>query len=263
MTQRLSVTTAEALLDEELALEHELALERARSSLLGFITFLDPSFVVNWHHRLLCKLMDGMVDSKLTRLLVSCPPRAGKSQILSRYFPAYMLGRDPNESFICASYGAELANAFTRDVQRIIESDAYRQVFPRTTIKAPGTAVPGSTQAVRKTNYFEIVGHGGKYRAAGVGGSLTGQGGSWLLMDDLTRNADQARSPTIMAGQREWYDQVFRTRASPKVRIAGCSTRWHENDVLGHILATAAANPEADQFTYINLPAINETGPND
>lgn len=251
---------------EELAqLEQELAVERARSNLLGFIKHIDvdDAFVVSWHHRLLCRLLDSMVDGSLRRLLVSMPPRHGKSQVLSRHFPAYILGRNPDARIIATSHTADLASAFNRDVQRIIDRPEYAQVFPHTRLKSAMVTQEAAGHYLRTSDMFEVVGYRGYYKSAGIGGAITGMGGDWLVCDDLLKDWQQAKSPTVRLAQQEWYRSTLRTRAAKDARILGCMTRWHEDDVFGWLIEMARSDPLADQWTVINLPAINEDGPGD
>lgn len=250
------------LLDEELQLEEELALERARESLLGFITYVSPHLEMSWHHRLLCSLIDDMVAGRETRIIVSVPPQHGKSEILSRHLPAYLFGLNPDEKVVLCSYGMDLAERFNRDTQKIIDSDVYRRVFPATTLASTKTAKSGGTTHVRTNKEFDIVGRRGNYRCAGAGGSaLTGMPANWLLLDDLIADADEARSTTILDSKWEWYLSVARTRLSSTGRALLVGTRWADRDVAGRNIALSKADPAADQWRVINLPAIKEGPP--
>lgn len=252
----------QAALDEELALEEEVALERARSSMLAFVLYVTPAFEVNFHHRLLCSLIDDMVAGRETRIIVSVPPQHGKSEILSRHLPAYLFGLNPDEKIVLCSYGMDLAERFNRDTQKIIDSDAYRRLFPDTQLSSPKNARHGGTTCVRTNKEFDIVGRKGNYRCAGAGGSaLTGMPANWLLLDDLIADADEARSATVLDNKWEWYLSVARTRLSSTGRALLVGTRWADRDVAGRNIALAKSDPNADQWKVINLPAIKEGPP--
>ena len=104
----------------------------AKESLLAFTQYTYPAYDTNWHHRTICEYLDKLIAGDIKRLMIFTHPRAGKSELVSRRLPAYALGRNPELSIISASYGAALARRMNRDVQRIIDTDAYRDLFPQT-----------------------------------------------------------------------------------------------------------------------------------
>src|SRR3978361_1775958 len=76
---------------------------RARQRLEDFTLYTKPNYDLNWHHRVLCQYLDRLVAGEITRLMVFMPPRHGKSELVSRRLPAYILGRDPDASIIACS----------------------------------------------------------------------------------------------------------------------------------------------------------------
>ncbi len=105
-----------------------------RENLLPFTAYTKPDYTANWHHRALAQKLDQIAARKCRRLMVFMPPQHGKSELVSRRFPAYMLGRDPDLRLICASHTNDLAVSMNRDVQRIMTSNAYARVFPETAL---------------------------------------------------------------------------------------------------------------------------------
>src|SRR5262245_17706333 len=97
----------------------------ARNSLEHFTRYMMPTYQVKWFHRVWCQYLDKLVSGEIRRLLVLSPPRHGKSTLVSRYLPAYVLGRDPNAQIIACSYSADLASRMNRDVQRIIDDSRF------------------------------------------------------------------------------------------------------------------------------------------
>jgi len=85
-----------------------------------------------------------VLSGEIRRLMIFQPPQTGKSELVSRRFPACALGRNPDIRILSASYSASLATDMSRDVQRIIDSDTYRQLFP-------GTRLAGSRDAEQRT----------------------------------------------------------------------------------------------------------------
>lgn len=230
--------------------------ELARRNLEDFIRFTYPNYDFGWFNEELAasltQFVQDVVDGKQPRLMIFAPPRSGKSEQVSRRLPAWALGKHPDLQFIGASYSADLANRMSRDVQRIIEGDGYDQIFPNVSLPQKG-----DTNHTRTQDLFEIVGHKGAYRAAGVGGGITGMGADIGVIDDPVKDAKEANSKTYRDSVWEWYTTTFYTRLSPKSGILLCMTRWHEDDLAGRLLK-AAENDDGDKWQVIDYPAIAE-----
>ena len=164
---------------------------KARDSLLDFTTYTFKAYETNWHHELICDYLERWYSGEIKRLMVFSPPRSGKSELVSRRLPAWIFGKDPDCAIIATSYGMDLASKMNRDVQRIITSDEYHRVFPETSLsgRAVRTITAGESY-LRNTENFEIVGHKGIYKCAGVGGGITGMGGNCLSGDTLIMTTD-------------------------------------------------------------------------
>jgi predicted phage terminase large subunit-like protein len=183
------------------------------------------------------------------------------SEIISRRLPAYILGINPNASIMSCSYGADLASRMNRDVQRIIDSKEYNQVFPETNLFGQNVRTVAQGSYLRNNDIFEIVGKRGVYKSAGVGGGITGQGFEYGLVDDPIKNQQEADSPTYRQNIWDWYTTTFHTRAEKDACICIILTRWHEDDLAGKLLELAKNDPAADQWEVISLPAIKEGEP--
>src|SRR5690606_6148864 len=110
----------------------------------------------------------------------------------------------------------------------------------------------------RNSDLFEEVEYNGYYRSAGIGGAITGMGMLYGIIDDPFKNRQEANSQTIRDKVWDWYISTFRTRLAPGGGILLTMTRWHEDDLAGRLLALAASDPKADQWTTVTLPAIAE-----
>ncbi|RZL29651.1 MAG: terminase [Sphingomonas sp.] len=243
------------LLERQLHLERREADWRARNGLLGFTLRTMPSYEVNWHHRLVCKHLNKVADGSITRLILSMPPRTGKTQLVSRQFPAFFLGQNPDAEIIAASYGSTLALNNSRDVQRIMMSAEYTKIFPNTRL---ADSVPGAKRWVQTAEQFRVVDRRGGYTATSVGASGTGLGADCALVDDPFRDWQDSGSKLMRDRVWDWYTSVLYTRQSKHGRIIVVNTRWHEDDLVGRLVEQANNDPEADQWTVINLPAIKE-----
>lgn len=260
------MTRSERAQDELLPLLESVALDRARESLLTFTRLTRPHYRANWHHRMLCRALERFARGEIPRLLVEMPPRHGKSELVSRVLPAWLFGRDPNTQLIAGSYSADLASMMSRDVQRIIDSSKYQEIFPDVRLSSG----KGAGSWVRTANLFEVVGHRGQYRCAGVGGGITGMGGAvnapcFVIIDDPIKNMEEALSAAYREAVWSWYTSVLLPRlVGTPSGILLTLTRWHHDDLAGRLLAQAKADPEADQWTVIRCPAIREDdAPND
>lgn len=229
--------------------------ELARRHMRNFVQYtMGESYLMGWVHREICRELDEFLDAvilgKSPRLMITMPPRHGKSELATRRFPAYVFGRYPDLPIISTSYSADLSSRMSKDVQRVIDSQQYRLVFPETKL-----AEKKGDTATRTADFFEIVGHRGVYRSAGVGGGVTGLGMSIGIIDDAVKDRAEADSYTIREKIWDWYGSTFYTRLAPGGGILLINTRWHMDDLAGRLLE-AARTGEGDQWRVVNFPAI-------
>lgn len=224
--------------------------------MLAFTTYTKPDYEVNWHHEVLCDHLDRLYTGEIRRLMVFMPQRQGKSELVSRRFPAYVFGRDPKTSVMGCSYGADLSSRMNRDVQRIIDGPEYKRVFPETRLYGKNVRTTAEGSYLRNSDIFEIVDYLGVYRSAGVGGGITGMGFDFGIIDDPVKDPKDAESEVVRESLWEWYTGAFWTRQAPNARILLTMTRWHEDDLAGRLLAMAESDPKADQWTVLKLPGV-------
>ncbi|MCD7721308.1 MAG: terminase family protein [Prevotellaceae bacterium] len=175
------------------------------------------------------------------------------SSLISQYFPSWALGRDPDLKIVGASYSASLATRFSREIQRLMETDEYRQVFPDTYIS--GSAGREKAKGyVSNIDTFETVGHKGFYKAVGVGGSLTGTPADIAIIDDPVKDREEAYSQVYRDRAWNWYNSVLKTRLHNDSKVLFVMTRWHEDDLAGRILQA-----EGERWEVVTIPAICET----
>lgn len=218
-----------------------------------FIPYINPSYQRKWFHGVIADKCQELLDGKIRNLMVFMPPQHGKSEIISRSFPAFAMGDNPDIKIVGCSYSATLAQQFSRSVQRIIDSREYAAIFPDTFLN--GANVRTVTRGyLRNVDMFETVGHKGFYRAVGVCGGLTGTAVDIAIIDDPVKDAIEAYSPTYRERVWEWYTSVLLTRLHNESRQLFIMTRWHEDDLAGRIL-----QKEADKWEVLTLPAIRET----
>lgn len=194
------------------------------------------------HLLLLSKKLVDVTAGRTTRLIVEMPPRHGKSQLCSRYFPAWYFGIKPQNNIILTSYEADFAASWGRMARDIIEKHGEELFDIR--VRSDSSAA----------NRWEIEGHGGGMITAGVGGAITGRGGNVLIVDDPIKNAEEAHSKLRRDKIWDWYKSTLYTRLEPGGAIIVIMTRWHEDDLVGRLL-----NPEygeVEMWERVNFPAI-------
>ena len=245
--------------EQRQVLMEEALRELARRTMGDFVLYVDDNYRMNWHHRLLCDYLDKLACKEIRRLMVFMPPRHGKSELVSRKFPAYLLGRNPDTSIISCSYSADLASRMNRDVQRLIDSEKYSLLFPESHLFGKNIRSTAKGSFLRNSDIFEIVNHRGTYRSSGVGGGITGMGGEYIIIDDPVKNREDADSATMREKVYDWYTSTLYTRLEKDGCILLTLTRWHEDDLAGKLLK--AAQEGADQWTILELPAVCEYPP--
>ena len=181
-----------------LELEKELHRRSAAERFPVFLDYVTPSYSRQWFHTLIAEKCQQLIDGTLgtDRLMLFVPPQHGKSEIVSRKFPAWVLGRNPLMKIVGSSYSADLAQQFSRSIQRTIDSPEYAAVFPSTYLNNSNVHSNAKGGWLRNIDLFETVGYGGFYKAVGVGGSLTGTPVDLGIIDDPVKDAIEAGSAT-------------------------------------------------------------------
>lgn len=227
--------------------------EIGRRSLINFTEYTFKGYKTNWHHRVIANELDMALAGQHDSVIICVPPQNGKSELVSRRFPAYALGKNPNLNIVAASYGATLATEMSRDVQRIMDSDEYAELFPQVRLASSRDSEQRSADA------FDVVGYRGKYRSVGVGGGVTGKTAHIGIIDDPIKSREEAESEVYRNKVWKWYRDDFSTRFFGTGIIVILCTRWHQDDLVGRILELSRNDPNARKFRVVSLPAILES----
>lgn len=202
-----------------------------------------PNYKFYKFHAELVKQLQKVIDGECKRLIISCPPRHGKSLLSSKLLPAAYLLAHPDRYVALCSYSAELAEGFSKEAR-----DFYRE--------AGGLLDPSS----QSTNRWGTQGGGGCW-ATGVGGSVTGRSANLIIADDTVKGREEAESPKTMEKLFSFYQGSLYTRLEPgDSAIIVVATRWGENDLTGRLLEAEANAPEIarENWVIMDLPAISE-----
>lgn len=183
-------------------------------------------------------------------LIIEEPPRVGKSELVSHYFPSWYAGTFPDHRIMLGSYEADFAATWGGKVR-----DTLLEFGPL----VYGVEISKSSSAINRWN---LEGRKGGMTTAGVGGSFTGRGAHLMIIDDPIKNAKDADSETYRKNLWNWWKTTILTRMEPDGIICVVMTRWHEDDLVGRILKEMDEDPQAPKFLRIRLPLLAE-GPED
>lgn len=211
--------------------------ELAKRNLLAFVLRFEREYHAGWVHKVIAnELMEfsqQVARKESPRLMITMPPRHGKSMLASQYWPAWHLGNWPSHEFINTSYAQSLQMDFSRKIQELVKSEDYHHLFGNLGVTKKNEAV----ERWSLYDYDEEKRTGGGILAAGVGGPITGRGAHIFLIDDPVKNRDEAESATIRETAKSWYSSTAYTRLAPGAGIVVIQTRWHDDDLAGHLLS--------------------------
>lgn len=277
-------------------IRREQLRREAAKSLESFILYTKPDYIMGWFHRAVCQALDDFINevvelkneqlrrAKMSqaeldqlpplrqgpRLIIQAPPRHGKSEIISRRAPAVAFGRCPDLEMIVASYAQDLANSMSKDLQGVMSSLEYGEVFPD--VGLPGGANVASMSAksppVQQASKFDVLKYfqtdengsrkfkkAGSYKAAGIGGGITGLGADMFIIDDPYKDRAEAESAVKRTRVEKWFRSAALTRLSPCGGIIVMCTRWRSDDLIGELIR-ASENGCGDKYKVISFPAI-------
>lgn len=201
-----------------------------------WLPIVTPAYNWQWAYlRHIRQELDRVTRGEIDRLILTVPPRHGKSEMVTVRYPAWVLEQDPDKRVIVGSYNQTLANKFSRKTRNIV-----RQRVVLSTERAAA-------------DDWEIE-NGGGYRAVGVGAGVTGMGADLIIIDDPVKNRAEANSQAYRDRVWDWYTDDLYTRLEPGGAIICIMTRWHEDDLAGRLLLSE----DAASWHVVNLPALAE-----
>jgi len=227
-----------------------LARRKARRSFSEYISYVFPRYKHSAFSRAVCETLDGFVADVFAGLrpilVLQAPPQHGKSELVSRRLPAYLLGKFPDLRVASASYSDDLAHTFAQDVRRNVNAQEHKNLFAY-------DDVPRKF-AISRIGEFSSPGGSGSYFAVGVGAGLTGRPVDIGIIDDVVRDAKQALSQTVKESHWDWYQSVFVTRLSECSGQVIMGTSWAEDDLPSRIMQVYRGD---SRLRVLKFPAIN------
>lgn len=191
---------------------------------------------------LLDRELVAVAEGKTTRFMFFMPPQEGKSQRVSRWFPLWMLRRNPELRIAIASYELGVARRWGRQIRSDIRQNPQLEMRVRTDTAA--------------AHEWELAGHTGGVYCAGVGGPLTGRPVDLMIIDDPVKNREQADSETYREVAKNWWQETVATRLGEATPVVLIMTRWHDEDLAGWLI-----KEQPDAWRVINVPALADHDP--
>jgi predicted phage terminase large subunit-like protein len=188
--------------------------------------------------------LEAVERGDIRRLILTVPPRHGKSLLTSQIFPAHFLGRNPRLKVMLSSHTQMLASDFGRNCRNFMMQPNFKLIFPNVSVSDDSSA----------KNAFST-NQGGEAFFMGVGGALLGRGADLAIIDDPVKDAEQADSETYIKKLRDWYRETLYTRQMSGGRIIIIMQRWRANDLIGWLLDPKEQELVED-WKVINFPAI-------
>lgn len=197
----------------------------------------DKTFQPNWHIQAIAYCLVQMLTGHRRRVIFNQPPRSLKSACISVAFVAWALGHDPTLRIVVVSYSNDFAAELHRQFRLIVESTWYKLLFPR-------------MRVAKDTGVEFITTLGGGRLATSIGGTFTGRGADFVIIDDPQKE-DEAYSEISRKRVIEWHTGTLLSRLNDKARtpIAVVQQRLHQDDLSGFLLRQGG-------WHHLKLPAI-------
>ena len=185
-------------------------------------------YQANWHIELIAHHLEAVRLGQIKRLIINIPPRALKSVCVSVAWPSWLLGINPAARVIAASYSGVLSTKHSLDARLVLSSKWYQKLFPQTKL----------SKTHNQKNKFLTTDNGFRF-ATSIGGSVTGEGGDFLIVDD-PHNPAQINSLKMRNRVIEWFEQTFVTRLNDKTKgaIVLVMQRLHPDDLSAHLISS-------------------------
>jgi predicted phage terminase large subunit-like protein len=234
----------------------------ARDDLITFAEYTSPAqdhpndvtkstYQAKKHHRVIAAALEEVEKGNIQRLIINVPPRHGKTELATKAFIPWYMGRHPENHVIFATYNSQFSWDIGRKIRETIREPLYQHIFPSMQLKTGSASV----------DRLELESEGRAF-FVGRGGTITGRGGHLLVVDDPIKDRQEADSKALRDKLWTWYTQVLSSRLMSKTgNIILVQTRWSDDDLVGRL--TDPANHfynerEAAKWHLVDLPALAE-----
>lgn len=230
----------------------------ASRSLEYFVPYLNSNYDTQWFHKYIMQRLDSFLESdKSERLMIWLPPQTGKSELSTRMFVPYAMGRFPDLKVAVVTYGDDLSRGFNRDIKANLTSKEYKDIFPSIITGTKAGDMSVLENSVLKIDIATKSGSTFKKRGfiktTAVKSPLTGVPVDVLVMDDVFKDMEDAQSVVTRQQRWDWFFAVANSRLHNRSKILFLMTRWHEDDLAGRLIAA-----QPDSWEVIRLPALKD-----
>lgn len=215
-----------------------------KESFESFCHLMDPNFLAPWHVCEIIKHLEAVERGEIKRLIIELPPRHGKTHTSSLLFPAWFFAKHPEKNVMLISYNQDLANDFGRQIRAMMSEPLYQQLF--------NVRIPRDSNSKKRFS----TNHKGGFFGLGRGGAATGRGGDIIIVDDLVKNEQEARSAIFQKNNTDWFDgTIYSRRQNKEAAFIIVNTRWNEKDLIGYL-----TKKKNHGWTRLKIPAISKEG---
>lgn len=242
--------------------EDELAFRfLAQTELAEYGQYIYPWWKPAPLHELICKELEDVYqyiesngEEGTQALIIEVPPQHGKSTIVSRIFPSWVIGKQPDTRIMLATYSAEFSTDHSTEVRAIIQSKKFAALFG----DKSGTIEPVelSSDSFAKGNWSLAAPHRGGMLAVGIEGGVTGRPARLAIIDDPFKNREEANSPVERKKRLQWMTSSVVARIKKGTAVVLIHTRWHREDLIGEMIKAEMKDPKALKWKVVSLPAI-------
>ena len=208
---------------------------------------------INWHHKLLCKLIEEVIHKRVSNVLVNISPGSSKSCLVSRLFPLYCYALNPHSRFLLTSYSDSLVEGHSVAIKDVINSPEFQALYPNLSFKADSNK---KSEWILQKNGSNI----GEFCAFPIGGGLTGRRAGYMdsdvfngciIIDDPIKPADALSKAFREDCNNKLTNTLYSRRALSTTPIFLIMQRLHTDDPTGALLSSSKL-----KWTHINIPAI-------
>lgn len=236
------------ILPSLLELNAELA-KRKHIEFMKYTWFYAEPLKIGIHTKTTCERIDQAIEDFRngisTYLIITMPPRHGKSDMVSRFLPPRFLGLFPYSEIMLCSYSCDLPYEMSTDIKGIMNDDAYKAIFPDIKLHP-------KKQSIKSWRLDNNI---GKFNASGLISGITGKGYHFGVVDDFLSGRDAAES--LVVRDKIWgnFTQNFLSRRAPVSITIIIATLWHIDDIVGRIQREMKQDPDYPRFELIKFPA--------
>jgi len=224
-------------------LENVSPYNLAFKNLGAYVALQNPNYIFAKHCIAIIKALMLVEQGKINRLIINMPPRHGKTNLISEFFPAWYLGRNPSNQVIFATYSFERSGDVGRKVRNQLTDPMHSMIFP-------GITVSKDNAGMNRVSTTQ----GGNFFSVGVGGAIVGRGAHCFIIDDPVKSREESESELQREKLIDWFRSVAYTRLMPGNAIIVVMTRWHHQDLAGFMVDDL----KHENWHVISLPAIAE-----